>query len=37
MAVLATLIVSVVLAGAKDLSARPLQFPAPTGIPSPAE
>jgi hypothetical protein len=37
MAVLATLIVSVVLAGAKDLSARPLQFPAPTGSPSPAE
>ena len=37
MAVLATVIVSMVLAGAKDLSARTLIFPAPSGMPSPAE
>jgi hypothetical protein len=37
MAVLATVIVSVLLAVAKDLSARALRFPAPSGIPSPAE
>jgi hypothetical protein len=37
MAVLATVIVSMALAGAKDLSARTLIFPAPSGMPSPAE
>jgi hypothetical protein len=37
MAVLATVIVSVLLGVAKDLSARALRFPAPSGIPSPAE
>ena len=37
MAVLGTVFVSVVLASAKDLSTRMWQFPAPAGIPSPAE
>ncbi len=37
MAVLATVIVSVVLGGAKDLSARMLRLPVPSGFPSPAE
>jgi hypothetical protein len=37
MAVLATVIVSVALAGAKDLSTRTLIFPAPSRLPSPAE
>jgi len=37
MAALATIVLSVVLAQAKDLSLRTLRFPAPAGIPSPAE
>jgi hypothetical protein len=37
MAVLATVVVSVLLGVLKDLSARALRFPAASGIPSPAE
>jgi len=37
MAVLGTVLVSLVLVHAKDLSARTLIFPAPSGMPSPAE
>ncbi len=37
MAVLATLAISVILAVAKNLSAQSLKFPAPAGIPSPAD